>query len=147
MLINCGQALNVLNNDYIVSVAQRLKDHQKFIGMMTSSNRNIPRHWLFVRVIHRWPLALYGGNPSVTGRFPSQRTVARSFDVFFDLCLNKRLSKQSRRRQFETPSHPLWRHCNGRETCNTIWCSRDGIITCIYCVISYFYHRLYVLPN
>ena len=30
-----------------------------------------------------------------TGEFPSQRPVARSFDVFFDLCRNKRLSKQS----------------------------------------------------
>ena len=41
----------------------------------------------------------------VTDGFPSQRPVTRSFDVFFDLRLNKRLSKQSRRRWFETPSH------------------------------------------
>ena len=33
----------------------------------------------------------------VTGGFPSQRPVTRSFDVFFDLRLNKQLSKQSRR--------------------------------------------------
>ena len=31
----------------------------------------------------------------VTSRFPSQRPVTRNFDVFFDLRLNKRLSKQS----------------------------------------------------
>ena len=30
---------------------------------------------------------------------------------FLDLPLNKRLSKQSRRRWFETPSRSLWRHC------------------------------------
>ena len=30
--------------------------------------------------------------------------------------LNKRLSKPSRRRWFETPSCPLWRHCNGIPT-------------------------------
>ena len=36
------------------------------------------------------------------------------FDVFFDLQLNKRLSEQSISRWFETPSRPLWRHCNGR---------------------------------
>ena len=30
---------------------------------------------------------------SVTGEFSSQRPVTRSFDVFFDLCLNKPLSK------------------------------------------------------
>ena len=29
------------------------------------------------------------------GEFPAQRPVMRSFDIFFDLHLNKRLSKQS----------------------------------------------------
>ena len=41
-------------------------------------------------------LVLCEGNPPVTGRLPSQRPVKRSFDVFFDLHLNKRLSKQSK---------------------------------------------------
>ena len=59
-------------------------------------------------------LALCEGNPPLTGGFPSQRPVARSFDVFFDLHLDKRLSKQSIRRWFETPSRSLWRHCNGQ---------------------------------
>ena len=53
-------------------------------------------------------LALCEGNLPVTSEFPSQRPVMWSFDVFFDLCLNKGLSKQlSRRRWFETPSRPL----------------------------------------
>ena len=39
--------------------------------------------------------------------------MTRSFDVFFDLHLNKRSSKQSWGWWFETLSHPLWRHCNG----------------------------------
>ena len=56
-------------------------------------------------------LALCAGNSPVTGEFPSQRSVTRSFDVFFDLRLNKRLSKQSWAWWFETPSCPLWRHC------------------------------------
>ena len=38
-------------------------------------------------------LALCEGNPSVTGGFPAQRQVTRSFDVFFDRRLNKRLRK------------------------------------------------------
>ena len=42
--------------------------------------------------------------------FPSQRPVTRSFDVFFDLCLNKCLKKQSRCRWFETPLHSLTSH-------------------------------------
>ena len=36
----------------------------------------------------------------------------KSFDVFFDLSLNKRLSIQSWGWWFDTPSCPLWRHCN-----------------------------------
>ena len=42
-------------------------------------------------------LAICAGNSPVTGEFPAQRTVTRSFDIFFDLYLNnKLLSKQSR---------------------------------------------------
>ena len=59
-------------------------------------------------------LALCAGNSPVTGEFPSQRPVTRGFDVFFDLCLNKRLSKQSWGPWFETPSRSLWRRCNVR---------------------------------
>ena len=43
---------------------------------------------------------------------PLTKPVTQRFDVFFDLCLNKRLSKQSRRQWFETPSRSLWRQCN-----------------------------------
>ena len=56
-------------------------------------------------------LAICAGNSPVTGEFPAQRPVTRSFDVFFNLRLNKRLSKQSRGWWFETLSCPLWRHC------------------------------------
>ena len=38
-------------------------------------------------------LALCEGNPLVTGGFPALKPVMQSFDVFFDLCLNKRWSK------------------------------------------------------
>ena len=38
-------------------------------------------------------LALCVGNSPVTGEFPAQRPVTRSFDVFFDLRLSKHLSK------------------------------------------------------
>ena len=39
-------------------------------------------------------LAICAGNSPVTAEFLAQRPVTRSFDVFFDLLLNKRLSKQ-----------------------------------------------------
>ena len=57
-------------------------------------------------------LALCAGNSPVTGEFPAQRPVTRSFDVSFDLCMKKWLSKQSRGWWFETQSWSLWRHSN-----------------------------------
>ena len=57
-------------------------------------------------------LAICAANSPVPGEFPAQRPVTRSFDVFFDLRLNKRLSKQSWGWRFETLSRPLWRHRN-----------------------------------
>ena len=56
--------------------------------------------------------ALCEGNSPVTDEFPTQRPVTRSFDVFFDLWLNKRVSKQPWCWWFETPSCSIWRHCN-----------------------------------
>ena len=73
----------------------------RFYIMMTSSNGNI------LRVTG--PLC---GEFTGPGEFPTQRPVTRSFDVFFDLRLNKRLSKQTRGWWFETQSWSLWRHCN-----------------------------------
>ena len=43
---------------------------------------------------------------------PQQRPVTRSFNVFFDLRLNKRLSKHSWSWWFETLSRSLWCHHN-----------------------------------
>ena len=39
------------------------------------------------------------------------KQVTRSVDVFFDLCLNNLLSKQSSGWGFETASCSVWRHC------------------------------------
>ena len=69
--------------------------------MMTSSNGNIFRV--------TGPLC---GEFTGPGEFPTQRSVTRSFDVFFDLRLNKRLSKQPCGWWFETPSWSLWPQCN-----------------------------------
>ena len=64
--------------------------------MMTSSNENI-----FCVTGPLWGES--------TGH--SQRPVKQSFTVFFDLGLNKRLSKHSQCWWFETSSHSLWCHC------------------------------------
>ena len=52
-------------------------------------------------------LALCAGNSPVTCEFLAQRPVTRSFDVSFDL----RLNKQSWCWWYETLSRSLWRHC------------------------------------
>ena len=72
--------------------------------MMTSSNGNIFRV-----------------TGHLCGEFTTQRPVTRSFDVFFDLRLNKRLSKQSWGWWFETLSCPLWRHCNDSFKTSTVY--------------------------
>ena len=65
-------------------------------------------------------LALCVGISTVTGEFPAQKPVTRSFDVFLDLRLDKQLSKQSWG-WFETSSRSLWRHCNDHEWIQSIW--------------------------
>ena len=57
-------------------------------------------------------LALCAGNSPVSGEFPAQRPVTRSFDVSLDLRVDKRLSKQSWGWWFETLSRSLCRHRN-----------------------------------
>ena len=77
-----------------------------FLCMMTSSNGNIFRatgHLCGEFTGPRW----------IPPPPPPQTPVTRSFDVFFDLCLNKRLSKQSWGWWFETLSRPLRRHRDG----------------------------------
>ena len=83
-------------------------------------------------------LAICAGNSPVTGEFPAQRPVTRRLDVFFDLRLNKRnkrLSKQSRRRWFETQSGSLGRHST---VANTI--TEDA-------VASYLFISLYKIVS
>ena len=72
-----------------------------FRNMMTSSNGNIFRvtgHLCGELTGHRW--------------IPRTKASDAGLYVFFDLHPNKRLSKQPWGWWFETPSRPLWRHCN-----------------------------------
>ena len=66
-----------------------------------------------------------GYEHSIMFECPSQRPLTRSFDVFFDLRLNIRLSKQLWSWWFETPSRSLWRHCNGRRWATSATCVRQ----------------------
>ena len=87
------------------------RDPRNHWWMTTSSNGNIFRV--------TGPLC---GEFTGPGEFPTQRPVTRSFDVFFDMRPNKRLSKQSWGWWFETPSLSLLRHRNG------IWAGQDDVV-------------------
>ena len=85
-----------------LSVHAELYSHVSSIEtniMMTSSNGNIFR-----------VTGHLCGEFTGPGEFPTQRPVTRSFDVFFDMRLNKRLSKQSWGWWLEMQFRPLWRH-------------------------------------
>ena len=62
--------------------------------------KHFPRYWPFVRRFPRSPV-----------NFP-HKGQWRGALMFFDLRLNKRLSKQLWGWWSETPSRPLWLHCN-----------------------------------
>ena len=62
-----------------------------FVGCIVSHNK----WWRHQMETFPALLAICAGNSPVTGEFPAQSPVMRSFDVFFDLRPNKRLSKQS----------------------------------------------------
>ena len=80
-------------------------------------------------------LTLCAGNSLVTGEFSSHMPVTRSFDASFELGLNKRLSKQSRWRWFETPSRSSWRHCNVDGKLLSIYKSQIACVCVCVCVI------------
>ena len=104
-----------------------MRDHLPYgisISRITSFSNwkhDLSQHWYY-NLVYTWRrhqmetfsalLAICAGNSPVPGEVPAQRPVTRSFDVFFDLRPNKRLSKQWWGWWFKTPSCPLWRHCN-----------------------------------
>ena len=78
------------------------------------------RYWTFVRGIQRSPV------------ISLNRGQWRGALIFFDLRLNKRLSKQSIRRWFETALRSLRRHWKGINVCSphcdiSVVCGRDTI--------------------
>ena len=101
-------------------------------------------------------LAICAGNSPVPCEFTAQWQVTRSFDVFFDMRPNKRLSKQSRGWWFETPSRPNWRHYNDTlcVVINTTGISVPYNITVVILVLIllaerllFWYHLKYATSN
>ena len=78
-------------------------------------------------------LVLCAGNSPVTDEFPSQRPVMRSFDVFFDMRLNKRLNNNSetgdlRRNRAYYDVVVMFKWCSGFQ-CTRKWYDR-------YCILK-----------
>ena len=61
-------------------------------------------------------LAFCAGNSPVTGEFPSQRPVTRSFDFFLWSAPKQTLVQTIETPVIETPSCSLWCHCNGHRS-------------------------------
>ena len=105
---------------YITSTHGRLSHGSKTVSFMESTTDECSREviqspiewdkcpfswWRHHMETFSALLALCAGNSPVTGEFRTPRPVTRSFDVFFDLRLNKRLSKQTTRCWFEAHDH------------------------------------------
>ena len=56
-----------------------------------------------------------------------------NFDVFFDLPLNKQMSKQSRCWCFEMPSCSLWHHCNTKSPNRHTYLTLENDIRRVFC--------------
>ena len=88
--------------------------------MLTSSNGNIfsvTGHLCAEFAGHRWiPAENSGEFQRGIHRSPVNSPHKGQCDIFFDLHLNKRLSKHWWGWWFETQSHPLWRLCNELST-------------------------------
>ena len=94
-------------------VTTRAVGENEYLIQQNTTKRKTCAHYDVIKWKHFSALlVLCAGNSPVTGEFLAQKPVTRSFVVFFDLRLNKRLSKQSWGCWFETTSCSLWRHCN-----------------------------------
>ena len=129
MVSSESEPITLHSTSLLVSCVICLCDKTRwYLWMMTIISRRSVSHphitwWRHqMEKFSAW-LAICAGNSPVPGEVPAQRPVTRNFDVFFDLRLNKRLSKQSWGWWFETLSSPLWRH--GNESSRT---SRTSIV-------------------
>ena len=95
-LIWYGRLLDPYMGNFIGNVTDKISQVQYIpFNMHTVSQWIYKAWWRHQMETFSALLAICAGNSQVPGEFPTQRPVKRSFDAFFDLRLNKRLSKQS----------------------------------------------------
>ena len=83
--------------------SERASNVAIYFFMLVCTNSPVAGNWRScdVTVHYSTPLTdqqllvLCAGNSPVASEFPAQRPVTQSFDIFFDLHLDERLSKQS----------------------------------------------------
>ena len=95
-------------------------------------------------------LAICAGNLPIPGEFPTQRPVTPGFGAFFDLRLNKRLSKQWWGWWYETLSCPLWRHRNAQSYCGDKCIILHSLMMSAksrMCLACRSYSFLYITPS
>ena len=63
--------------------------------------KHFPRYWLFMREIHQSPVN-------------STKAIGAELWCFLWSAPEQTVVQQPTRRWFETPSHSIWRHCNGK---------------------------------
>ena len=85
-------------------------------------------------------LALCAGNSPMTGDFRARRPVTLSFGVFFDLRLYKLWSKEWWGWWFETPSCPLWCHCNEITTQLVLMLRSEFLCVLVRCLRCWIMH-------
>ena len=78
-----------------------------------------------------------------TGRQWIPLTKASDASVFFDLRLNKRLSKQSWGWWFDTPSRSLLRHCNANDSSECVRCATPDTVKPV--CNDHLYNTIYYL--
>ena len=127
----CSSAIEVTWRIWVESTIARTK-HNSTNHAHTSCHddisKHLPRYWPFVRGIHLWPLDSLP-KAQLRGKCWWRHHDRKYVHVLYfthasdaELCvflyqrLNKWSSKRARRRWFETPLHPLWRHFDGSST-------------------------------
>ena len=109
-----------MTNIIIAKCIRRLIDNNTYKDRVIAFNRSALYIMTSSYKTFSALLSFCEGNPPVTW----------NFDVFFDLRLNKRLSKQSGRRWFDTPSHSLWRQCNDHGADVWVTCDMKHTTVC-----------------
>ena len=81
----------LLNKELVYGRSIAYNIHNNIFFTYTTINKYIS-WWRHQTELFSALLAICAGNSPVPGEFPAERPVTRSFDVFFELRLNKSLS-------------------------------------------------------